>query len=214
MATALLLLISYLLGTIPFGLIIPRFFGIPDIRQHGSGNIGATNVLRTLGWKAAIWVFIGDIGKGIVAVVITAWAAKHWGITSPSRDVLLILSGCAAIVGHIFPFYLKFKGGKGVNTALGVMVTLLPVHALIALGIFLIMLFLFRFVSLASMTAAFGFFLSVTGARYLLHQSIPQLYAIIALLVAVVVIYTHRTNIARLLNGTENRISFSGKKRG
>ncbi len=205
---------AYVLGTIPFGLLVPKLFGVSDIRQHGSGNIGATNVWRTLGFKVAIWVFIGDIGKGVLAVLLASWVALSWANLTIPVESLLVIAGVAAIIGHIFPFYLHFKGGKGVNTALGVMVTLLPVYAVIALLVFLGILGIFRFVSLASMIAAVSLFVSVLCGRFLFHQTVPLLYIIVAFFVAGVVIYAHRANISRLLQGTEYRVSFAGKNKG
>jgi glycerol-3-phosphate acyltransferase PlsY len=107
------ILLAYLLGGIPFGLFIARAYGIKDIRNHGSGNIGATNVLRAAGPKAAIWVYILDIGKGIVAVLIARIVDQAF----LPRDTFLVITALAAVFGHVFPVYLAFKGGKGVNTA-------------------------------------------------------------------------------------------------
>lgn len=205
---------AYLLGTIPFGLLVPKLFGVADIRKHGSGNIGATNVWRTLGFKVAIWVFIGDIGKGVLAVLLASMLAATWSNLLIPIESLLVIAGVAAILGHIFPFYLHFKGGKGVNTALGVMITLLPIYALIAMLVFLGMLGIFRYVSLASMVAGVSLFASVLCGRYLFNQAVPLLYIIVAFFVAGVVIYAHRANITRLLQGTEYRVSFAGKKEG
>src|SRR3972149_965893 len=117
------LLGAYLLGGVPFGLISSRLCGVPDIRSQGSGNIGATNVWRVVGPKAGIWVLVLDVGKGAAAVL----AARLIDQTLVSHDLFLTGCAAAAIVGHVFPIYLRFKGGKGVNTALGVMITLLPV---------------------------------------------------------------------------------------
>jgi glycerol-3-phosphate acyltransferase PlsY len=147
-------------------------------------------------------------------VLFASWIANIWSPLTIPVESLLVIAGVAAILGHIFPFYLQFKGGKGVNTALGVMITLLPIYALIATLIFLGILGIFRYVSLASMIASVSLFASVLCGRYLFHQYVPLLYIIVAFFVAGVVIYAHRANISRLLQGTEYRVSFVGKKEG
>ena len=122
--TAAIYIAAYLIGAIPFGWIVARLAGVGDIRSHGSGNIGATNVARVAGFKVAIWVYVGDILKGVAAVALAQWYAATYG--APFNVALFtILAGLIAILGHIFPVYLRFKGGKGVNTALGVLLLLL-----------------------------------------------------------------------------------------
>ena len=117
MLTALTaILIAYLVGAIPFGLVVARIFGVRDIRQVGSGNIGATNVLRTLGMRAAVWVFLLDIGKGAVPVLLAGSVSQ----SAIRPDLFLVLVGLAAVLGHVLPVYLGFRGGKGVATAFGV----------------------------------------------------------------------------------------------
>ena len=114
-------IIAYLLGAIPFGLLVPRMFGVRDIRQHGSGNIGATNATRVRGFQRAVWVYVGDIAKGAAAVLLARWYALHYPIPFDTIHPYLVICALAAVVGHVFPVYLGLKGGKGVNTALGVM---------------------------------------------------------------------------------------------
>jgi len=163
------ILVAYLIGAIPFGLLIARLFGIGDIRQAGSGNIGATNVLRVLGMKAAIWVYLLDIGKGAAAVLLAGLVPQE----AVQVHLFAVLIGAAVILGHVFPAYLKFRGGKGVATASGVLVVILPVETLIAAGVFLTVVFLSRYVSLASIAAALTLPVAVTVEQSLMSWEIP-----------------------------------------
>nr|MBN2276319.1 glycerol-3-phosphate 1-O-acyltransferase PlsY [candidate division Zixibacteria bacterium] len=194
---------GYLLGAIPFALIIARMFGIGDIRRVGSGNIGATNAWRAAGPAAGILVAVFDIGKGVLAVLLVS----IYPDSSIPAEYLKLIAGMAAVVGHIFPIFLLFRGGKGVNTALGVMLTLLPIEALIALLVFILTVSLSRYISLGSILAAFAFFVAVVIAWSLKLADIPILYVLIAALLMLLIIFSHRSNIKRLLNGTENRFA-------
>ncbi|MEE9441271.1 MAG: glycerol-3-phosphate 1-O-acyltransferase PlsY [candidate division Zixibacteria bacterium] len=197
------LILSYLLGGIPFGLIVGFLFGHGDIRSKGSGNIGATNVWRVAGPWAALFVFIGDIGKGAAAV----WICHHWynPLWPISFEGAALLFGFFAVLGHLFSPYLKFKGGKGVNTALGVFTSLLPWETLASVIIFVVVLLVTRFVSLSSIIAA----LSLVGILWLkyLYFNIPikKEYLLATSIVSVLIIFTHHKNIKRLLTGTENK---------
>jgi glycerol-3-phosphate acyltransferase PlsY len=206
-ATAAVVLIAYFLGTIPFGLLIARLYGISDIRKHGSGNIGATNVWRLAGPKAAVWVYILDIGKGAAAVSI----ARLFHPDLVSHDVLLVIAAVSVVLGNIFPFYLKFKGGKGVNTTLGAIVSMLPIEALICLGLFAIIVSLTRYISLGSIIGACALFPVLLVEKYLFDKPVAMVYLYLSILIALVILVTHRQNIVRLLSGTENRFSFSSK---
>jgi glycerol-3-phosphate acyltransferase PlsY len=207
------ILISYLLGAIPFGLIISKAAGIEDIRKHGSGNIGATNVWRLAGAKVAIWVFILDIGKGAAAVTLGKLSYMIADGAFIGFETFVSICGLAAVLGHMYPVYLKFKGGKGVNTALGVFVTLLPLQTLMSFGAFVITLLLSRYVSLSSMIAAVTLSVILSVQKFVLHQSISDTYLAIAVLLAILVVIAHRKNISRLINGTESRFSLSGGSR-
>lgn len=198
---------AYLLGAIPFGLIVARLAGIADIRAHGSGNIGATNVWRVAGPKVAVWVYVLDIGKGMVAVLF----ARGFEQRLMPGDVFVICCAAAAIVGHVYPIYLCFRGGKGVSTTLGAMLILLPVEVAISVGAFLITVLTSRYVSLGSILAAVTLSLVVLLETVVMGKNVPAAYVATALLVTGFVIFTHRQNIRRLKNGTENRISFSAK---
>ncbi len=186
------LLIGYLLGSIPTGYIVARLWKGIDIRQYGSGNIGATNVWRTLGRTAGILVLIADAAKGVIPVLI---ARYYFGGTEAE-----IAAAVGAILGHSFPLFLKFKGGKIIATGGGVIFAFSPLSGLIALAVFLLFLALFRYVSLSSIMAA----ISIPISFYLLDMDLP--YQIFALLAVSFAIYKHRSNIRRLINGTEFKV--------
>lgn len=205
------IILAYLIGAIPFGLIIARLAGIKDIRQHGSGNIGATNVWRLAGFKVALWVFVGDIGKGVIAVLMARYYLANYQIEFLSADLFLVICAVVAILGHVFPIYLGFKGGKGVNTALGTMLTLLPYETLLSFAVFVLVLMIFKYVSLGSILAAFTMLIAVLVEKYLMSQTIAPIYIILCALLALLIVITHRSNISRLLSGTENRFSLKSK---
>jgi glycerol-3-phosphate acyltransferase PlsY len=187
----LLIPAAYLLGSVPTGLLLARAFGGVDIRTKGSGNIGATNVYRTLGRKIGILTLAGDCLKGMLPVL--AANALHL------PDLWIAAVGVAAFLGHIFPVFLGFRGGKGVATALGVFLAASPLAVLAALGVFIVVLAARRFVSLASITAA-----ALMPALSALIDGKPMIVAM-SLCIAAIVIYKHKDNIQRLRNGTENR---------
>lgn len=204
--------LGYVLGSMPWAVWIGRWFYGIDVREHGSGNAGATNTIRVLGVGPGLGVFALDVLKGFLSV-IAAWLvakaliahgmmAAEWGIP------LQLLGGVGAFLGHVFPVFAKFRGGKGVATLCGVVLGLHPLAALSALGVFSVVLLLTRYVSLGSMLAAlsFPFFLYFAyGARD------PWLLGVSIVLVAMIIV-THRSNIGRLLHGTESR--FSPSRRG
>lgn len=192
-----LALAGYLLGSIPFGFLVGKAKGI-DIRQHGSGNIGATNVLRTLGKPLGITVFILDAGKGALAVAL----AK---IFAPVSPIAAVLAAIACILGHSFTCWLKFKGGKGVATSAGVLLGMIPIPALITLGVWILVFYTTRYVSLGSILGA----AAAPISAWALGVRGPILYFVVV--AAVLVIARHKSNIQRLLAGTENR--FERKKK-
>ncbi len=192
MIYAVLLIASYFLGSIPFGLLVGKAMRGVDIRQFGSGNIGATNVYRTLGPGPGIIVFAADVLKGLIPVL----AAKQ---LLPGVSWLIVAVGMMAIFGHTLSPFLGFKGGKGVATSLGVGIGLVPVPALIAFGIWVVVLAGTRYVSVASMLAC----LSVPVMIWWMQG--PMAYRVFGIFVAAYVIVKHRSNIARLMQGTENR---------
>src|SRR5215472_14341987 len=197
--------ISYLLGSIPFGYLLVRFVRGEDIRLSGSGNIGATNVARSGAKGLGALTLLLDAAKGILAVSF-AWMLARTGYNAcgPSPCVptlrLMAVAGLFAVVGHLFPVWLKFKGGKGVATALGVFAILFPQAVLISLAVFVIVLAATRFVSLGSILAAISF---PIAAWLLYHPEWPSLVLVGG--VAVLVVAKHHQNIRRLLAGNENR---------
>ena len=205
--TLIPIVIGYLLGAIPAGLIVARCFGVRDIRKEGSGNIGATNVWRVVGPGAAIWVYVFDIGKGVVALLI----ARQFDPTIFSRDLLLVICAVAVVLGNIFPVYLSFKGGKGVNTSLGAMLVLLPWETLICVAIFILVVWWTRFISLGSIVGALSLCLILAGERFLMDRAIADVYLYLGAALALVILLSHRQNIRRLVAGTENRFSLSSK---
>ncbi len=187
--TFLLPLLSYLIGAIPFGLLIGRLAGI-DVRHQGSRNIGATNVNRILGKKLGLLTLLLDIGKGFLPI----FAAS---IFLPDGDIYIALCGLAAILGHMFPLYLGFKGGKGVATTLGVFLFLEPWSILISLVVFIAAVAVSGFVSVGSLAAS----ALIPFWLYLFGASQPVL--IVAALAAILICFQHRANISRLVKGEE-----------
>jgi glycerol-3-phosphate acyltransferase PlsY len=189
----LAIILSYLLGAVPFGLIFSRLFSNVDVRSVGSGNIGATNVLRAAGKKAAVLTLFADALKGLVPVLI-AKALFH-------DDVTTVLSGAAAILGHNFPVYLKFKGGKGVATSYGVVLAVAPGIGLACLAVWLMAAFVWRYSSLSALLsfALYPVLTFITSAG-----SGPL--GLLSLFIFGMIYYRHRENIKRLLAGTESKI--------
>jgi glycerol-3-phosphate acyltransferase PlsY len=182
---------AYLVGSIPTGLLLAKAFAGVDIREAGSGNIGATNVYRTLGRKVGLLTLVGDCLKGLIPVA----AAYALGFTTP----WIALIGLAAFLGHVYTVFLGFKGGKGVATALGVFLAVSPLAVLGALAVFSLVLFKWRFVSLASISAA-----AVVPSLVALIDKRPEIVGM-SIIIAALVIWKHRENIKRLRQGTENR---------
>ena len=215
---AIIILLSYLVGSIPNSIIISKAVKGIDIRKHGSGNAGGTNVMRVLGWKHGLLVILLDALKGAIAVVVIA--RLHYGPLpftniSPFDDFTLvqIIAGMAAVVGHIWTVFASFKGGKGIATALGMMLMLITVDMLIALGVFVLVVSISRYVSLGSILTA----IAVPSVLYIrenvFHVDIIGYDILFPFIVAMslLVIFTHRKNLVRLFNGSESKISFKKK---
>jgi len=210
MTFAILIIGAYLLGSIPFGLVITAAHG-KDLRSIGSGNIGATNVARALGRKWAYSCFLLDVLKGTVPMLVARFLTEVANPT-PGLVSLWLVVGCAAILGHIFPIYLKFKGGKGVATSFGVALGLWPYYticAAIAIAIWAAVVLIWRYISLGSMAAAIAFpialilaVVSIPGWSFI--NLWPLLIAATA--IPVMVIVRHRENIKRLIAGTESKV--------
>ena len=200
--------LAYLLGSIPTALWAGRWlFGVPDIREHGSGNAGATNTFRVMGKQAGSLVMAIDVLKGFVAAMLPVWLSAD---AIPAGQLLYWQLGCGAlsVVGHIYPVFAQFRGGKGVATILGMMLGIAPAAVGVCILVFLAMLLAFRYVSLASMTAG------VTFALLLLPQFRPanQVLVWVGFVLAALLVYTHRANIGRLRSGTESRVPLFGRK--
>ncbi len=203
-AEMVLLLVSYLLGSMPFGLILARLFGSADVRKAGSGNIGATNVARVAGPAAGVLTLLLDAGKGWFAV----WLTGHF---MHGASGLLVAAGFFALLGHCFPPWLRFRGGKGVATAAGVFGALCPEALLAALILFGLVVWFWHYVSLGSLAAAAAIPLLV----YFLwapHFAPPNIVTLGSLAIAALVIFQHRGNIGRLARGEEPKFSFSKKQ--
>jgi glycerol-3-phosphate acyltransferase PlsY len=198
----LVVLSSYLLGSIPTSIIIGRLFFRKDPRALGSGNAGGANAFRVFGWKGGVPTVLLDIGKGLVATLLISNIPVHGALP---HELVQIMAGCAAIVGHVWTVFAGFKGGKGVAAAAGMIVGLYPLAFVICLGVFGITLISFGIVSVASLFAAimFPFVLLVLGATGAAHVS-PLLFWF-SVPVVLLIFYTHRANIGRLLSGKENR---------
>ncbi|MDR2802510.1 MAG: glycerol-3-phosphate 1-O-acyltransferase PlsY [Prevotellaceae bacterium] len=208
-----LIIAAYLLGSISNALWIGKLFYNVDVREHGSKNAGATNILRVLGWKAAAPVFILDFAKGVGAVCLILLTSLEKNPVPPDRFMsntfvcFQIALGMAAVLGHIFPVFASFKGGKGVATIAGVILAIFPLAMLLVLGIFLISLLLTRYVSLSSIIAAIFFpFIVIVIFDVLVGTYEPLTLEIFSVLATVMILITHRNNIKRLRNGTEQKI--------
>jgi glycerol-3-phosphate acyltransferase PlsY len=213
-------LLSYLVGSIPTSIIISKLTSGIDIRQHGSGNAGGTNVFRVLGWKLGITTIILDALKGAVAVVLVArfyFGSFPFPNSTPFDDFTLvqIIAGIAAVIGHIWTVFAGFKGGKGIATALGFLITIITVDMLFALAVFIVVVTFSRYISLGSITAAISVPLILIIRENVFGVDIQGYHTILPFVVAVslLVVYTHRANLARLINGNENRITLSKNKK-
>ncbi|UBM57628.1 glycerol-3-phosphate 1-O-acyltransferase PlsY [Marinilongibacter aquaticus] len=190
---SLYLILAYLLGSIPSAVLYGRIFHGVDVREHGSGNAGATNSLRVLGKRAGLAVLIIDVLKGVLAVQI-----PHFFFTNEADT--LIIFGFAAVIGHLLPVFANFRGGKGVATSFGIILALQPLAAVFVLVVFLAVVYTSKYVSLASLSASFSFlvycFWQMPGQRF---------YHLMCLVLFLLLVFTHRQNIKRLVRGEENK---------
>ena len=198
--------IAYLLGSVSFSVIISKKMAGFDVREKGSGNAGTTNVLRSVGKKAAIFTLLGDVLKGVIAILV-AYIIGLIIKEGIDKALLIQLAGIFVILGHTFPIFFKFKGGKGIATALGVLLMTNWNIGLICLVFALVLMALTKMVSLGSIAAAILFpvlIIFMPHTAYLVDGN----YIIYSILIAVLVVYNHRANVKRLLNGTENKLDF------
>jgi acyl phosphate:glycerol-3-phosphate acyltransferase len=195
---------AYLLGSIPFGLLLTKIFGGGDVRKAGSGNIGATNVVRVVGPLAGILTLVLDTAKGAAAVLLA-------GRVTNESATWMMMAACAVLLGHCFPIWLRFKGGKGVATALGVFLVLCPLAAVSAMLLFVLCVAYWRYVSLGSVAAAAAMPLLIYFLWAPRHAP-PIIVDMGTLAIALLVIYKHDGNLQRLVEGTEPRFSFGKKK--
>ncbi|MBN1186047.1 MAG: glycerol-3-phosphate 1-O-acyltransferase PlsY [Bacteroidales bacterium] len=201
----LLLLGSYLLGSIPTSVWIGKVFYNTDIREHGSGNAGANNTFRVLGAKAGVPVLIIDILKGFASVKLIL-LNQYFESDTLNHDIFMLSLGFLAVVGHIFPVFARFNGGKGVATMLGITLAFQFYPALAALGVFALVVLLFKYVSLGSIIASITFPLLTLFVFHIESSA----FAIYSVVLAIVIVLTHLRNIERLFNGEESRIHING----
>lgn len=208
MLITIVILFSYLIGSIPTALWMGKYFHKIDIREFGSGNAGATNTFRILGKKLGWIVLICDVTKGVLASSLPLlFSSFYLGY----KDEVLILQLCAsfsAVVGHVFPIYANFRGGKGVATSLGIIFGVNPIAAVICLAVFLMVFLTFRYVSLGALSAAIVF----PFVSYFVLKEDARIMIIFTIVLTILVIIAHRNNFSRLLKGNENKINILKKR--
>ncbi len=214
-----IVILSYLVGSIPTSILVTRWVKNIDIRNYGSGNAGGTNVMRVLGWKYGVFVISLDALKGAFAVILISrlyLGSFPFPNATPFDDFTLvqIIAGLAAVLGHIWTIFADFKGGKGIATALGFLITLITVDMLLAIAVFIIVVSISKYISLGSIISAVSVPLIVVIRENIFGAQIQGYQTILpfCILIALIVIYTHRANLLRLINGKENRINFFKKK--
>jgi acyl phosphate:glycerol-3-phosphate acyltransferase len=203
-----LFILAYVMGSIPTSIWVGKWFYNIDIREHGSGNAGATNTIRVLGWKAGLPVFIIDGLKGSAAAMLIMLTGFQSG--SNMYTGIQLLFTLTALIGHIFPVFARFKGGKGVATLLGAFIAITPVAALMSFCVFLIVLFIFKYVSVGSMAGGIGYSLAIC----FVYPDSSLVLKIASIAVALSLIMTHKKNIKRLIRKEESKATFLFKKSG
>lgn len=207
-----IILLSYLIGSFPTAVVIGRMTRRIDIREYGSKNAGGTNAFRVLGWQAGIAVALVDVAKGLLATLLIA--KIRIDPVTVNYEIVQVLAGAAAVVGHIWTVLAKFKGGKGVATAGGVLIALYPWAALVCVVIFATVLLTTRYVSLASMVAASALPVILLTFNRFSERDVSHSFIVFTFLVGGLILFKHRANIRRLLDGTENRFDKNPFKRG
>ena len=218
---AIVILLSYIVGSVPTGIILSKWKHGFDIRTKGSGNAGGTNVFRVLGWKWGVIVMLVDCGKGVIATALIS--RLFWDPTLPFYNrtpfddftIIQMICGGAAIIGHIWTMFAGFKGGKGIATGAGMLIGITPTEFGISIAVFLLVFWLYKYVSLGSIAAAVAFPVSLFVRHNILGDEIHSYRTLIvfSLSVAILLVYSHRQNIKRLIEGTEKKItSFAREK--
>ncbi len=208
LTTTTIAILSYFLGSVPFSIIISKIWRGIDIRNYGSKNAGFTNVYRVLGPLPAGIVLMLDIAKGITAVLLITQIA--FNSVSLSLIDLKLVAGFFVILGHVFPVFARFRGGKGIAAGLGALLSIIPVEVTLALILFVLIVAITRYVSLGSLTATSFIFLALIFERYYLEYQVPTKLIIMIFFLTAFIFFNHRSNIKRLLAGTENKF---GRKR-
>lgn len=209
MIDILLVTVAYLLGSIPSAVWLSKYVYGMDIREYGSGNAGATNTFRVLGKNAGIIVMLADILKGFIAVKLSLISGYAWHPTPSEPFVnLQVILGIAAVLGHIFPIWADFRGGKGIATLFGMILGIQPLVAVSLIGVFMLMLLVTRYVSLSSISASIAFPVMI----FFIFREPEISYRLFAIGTAGLVVLTHHKNISRLLNGNENKVPIFKKR--
>jgi glycerol-3-phosphate acyltransferase PlsY len=216
----LVVLLSYIVGSIPTAVMLSKWRHGFDIRTKGSGNAGGTNVFRVLGWKSGVFVMVIDAMKGVIATTLVA--RLFWDPSLPFYNqtpfddftVVQLICGAAAMIGHVWTVFAGFRGGKGIATGAGMLLGVAPTEFLVSIVIFAVVLYASRYVSLGSIAAAVAFPLSLVVRYNIFMDEIPSYHTLVyfSVGVALFLIYSHRTNIRRLIAGTENKITRSSGK--
>lgn len=223
MILALIIVLAYLIGSIPFSIIVSKAVKDIDIRKHGSGNAGGTNVFRTIGWKWGILVVALDALKGVFVVLVVTRLFFFSEIqfinvfnTFEDFTVVQIIAGLAAVAGHVWSVFAGFKGGKGIATAVGILITIATIDMLVALAIFIVVVAISKYVSLGSIIGAISVPSVMIIRENFFHADIQGYNTILPFLLGLIVfvLFTHRKNIQRLWIGRENKILFSRKDKG
>jgi acyl phosphate:glycerol-3-phosphate acyltransferase len=210
---SIIAILSYLVGSVPTSIIVAKKFRGIDIRQYGSGNAGGTNVIRVLGWKAGVFVILMDMAKGLVSTMVIArmmFGTFPFANATPFDDFTLvqIIAGCSAILGHIWTVFAGFRGGKGIATAGGMLIGIAPIEVAVSFGVFALVFLFTHYVSLGSLSAAVAFPLTMYFRENIFQVDIEGYKTLIyfSIAISLLIVYTHRKNIARLVSGTENRM--------
>ena len=216
----IVVLLSYIVGSIPTSIMLSKWKHGFDIRTKGSGNAGGTNVFRVLGWKSGLFVILMDMGKGVIATTIIA--RLFWDPTLPFYNrtpfddftIIQMICGGAAIVGHVWTVFAGFRGGKGIATAAGMLLGIAPTEFIVSILIFAIFFYAFRYVSLGSVMGALAFPLSIIVRHNILSDEVHSYKTLVFFStgVALFLLYSHRANIKRLLEGTERKITSGSTK--